>query len=112
MNISDWIAIVDTLIALIGIIVGVIGAKEIKAANELKVQVKELKAQIEKIEITNSQVATTINNHGIGIKDTEMISERIVNEKIAQQPQIYYGTEKPSEQLGKDGDMYIKIEDL
>lgn len=112
MNISEWIAIADTLIALIGIIVGAIGAREMKTANELKVQVKELKAQIEKIEIKDSQVATTINNHGIGIKDTEMISERVTNEKIAQLPRIYYGTEDPSEQFGKDGEIYIKIEEF
>lgn len=30
------------------------------------------------------------------------------NKSIVEIPQIYYGTEAPSDDLGKDGDLYIR----
>ena len=66
MGTSDWIALGELIVAIIGIIVGIIGGKEIREANKLKIQFGDLKAEIERLEISNSQIAQTINNNGLG----------------------------------------------
>ena len=71
MGTSDWIALGELIVAIIGIIVGIIGGKEIREANKLKIQFGDLKAEIERLEISNSQIAQTINNNGLGYKDTK-----------------------------------------
>lgn len=110
MNISDGIAIAELIVAFIGIIVGIIGGKELRAANEIKVQFRDLKTKIEKIELNNSQVANTINNNGIGVKDTEYLVKKVVDDKIEELPKVHYGYEEPGNSMGKDGDIYLKIE--
>ena len=71
MELSNWIALGELIVAIIGIFVGVIGTKEIREANKLKIQFKDLKAKVEKLEISNSQIAQTINNIGLVYKDTK-----------------------------------------
>ena len=84
MGTSDWIALGELIVAIIGIIVGIIGGKEIREANKLKIQFGDLKAEIERLEISNSQIAQTINNNGLGYKDTKEVAEDVVDEKISQ----------------------------
>lgn len=81
MGTSDWIALGELIVAIIGIIVGIIGGKEIREANKLKIQFGDLKAEIERLEISNSQIAQTINNNGLGYKDTKEVAEDVVDEK-------------------------------
>lgn len=111
MELSDWIAIGELLVAIIGIIVGIIGGKELKEANNLKFQIGKLETKIEKMKFNNSQVANTINNNGIGLADAEHVAERIVDEKTKDIPTFRFGEGPPDDSIGKDGDIYIQILD-
>lgn len=119
---SDWIALGELIIGIIGIIVGVIGGKELKEANNIKVQFRDLKAEIEKIELNNSQVATTINNNGAdastvgyiaGDKAKEMLTKAIKITDIEKYldsnkygvPIVWCGTEEEYKKL-KQSDEY------
>lgn len=106
---SDWISFAELLVGIIGLIVGVIGGKELHEANKLKIQIKKLEAKIEKIEITNSQVANTINNNGLNVADTEYLAEKVVATEVDKLPKIRYGTEPPGNSIGKNGDIYMQI---
>lgn len=81
MGISEWLSVIDIVVAIIGIVVGCIGGQQLKEANRLKIQFRDLKNKIEKIEVNNSQVAQTINNNGMGYKDTKELAESVVAEK-------------------------------
>lgn len=105
MEASDWIAIGELVIAVLGIVVGCIGGKELKEANKLKIQIGELEAKIEKVEIRKSQMANTINNNGLGYKDTKELAQEIVDEKTKNKPDIIFSDTEP-ENL-KDGDIWI-----
>ena len=106
METSDWIALGELIVAIIGIIIGIIGGKEIKEANKLKIQFGDLKAKIEKLEISNSQIAQTINNNGLGYKDTKEVAEDVVNEKTKNKPNIIMSKEEPHN--AKEGTIWIK----
>lgn len=106
MGTSDIIALGELIVAIIGIIVGLIGGKEIKEANELKIQFRDLKAKVKKIELNNSQIAQTINNNGMGYKDTKDLAEDVVKEKTKNKPDVICSKEEP-ENL-KNGDIWIK----
>ncbi len=106
METSDWIALGELIVAIIGIIIGIIGGKEIKEANKLKIQFGDLKAKIEKLEISNSQIAQTINNNGLGYKDTKEVAEDVVNEKTKNKPDIIMSKEEPHN--AKEGTIWIK----
>ena len=106
MGTSDWIALGELVVAIIGIIVGIVGGKEIREANKLKIQFGDLKAKIEKLEISNSQIARTINNNGLGYKDTKEIAEDVVNEKTKNKPDIIMSKEEP--QNAKEGTIWIQ----
>lgn len=106
METSDWIALGELIVAIIGIIIGIIGGKEIKEANKLKIQFGDLKAKIEKLEISNSQIAQTINNNGLGYKDTKEVAEDVVNEKTKNKPNIIMSKEEPHNV--KEGTIWIK----
>ena len=106
METSDWIALGELIVAIIGIIIGIIGGKEIKEANKLKIQFGDLKAKIEKLEISNSQIAQTINNNGLGYKDTKEVAEDVVNEKTKNKPDIIMSKEDPHN--AKEGTIWIK----
>lgn len=95
MELSNWIALGELIVAIIGIFVGVIGTKEIREANKLKIQFKDLKAKVEKLEISNSQIAQTINNNGLGYKDTKEVAEDVVNEKVKNKPDVIMSKEEP-----------------
>ena len=95
MGTSDWIALGELIVAIIGIIVGIIGGKEIREANKLKIQFGDLKAEIERLEISNSQIAQTINNNGLGYKDTKEVAEDVVDEKTKNKPDIIMSKEEP-----------------
>ena len=90
MEISDWIALGELIVAIIGIIVGCIGGKELKEANELKIQFRDLETKIEKLEFNNSQFAKVINNNGIGIKEADYIANKVADEKAKSKSSIYY----------------------
>lgn len=92
MTTSDWIALGELFIGIIGIVVGFIGGKELHEANKLKIQFRDLSAKIEKIEVSNSQVAHTINNNGLSLKETEDIAVKIVNENM---PEMYLSEDDP-----------------
>lgn len=106
MDISDWIALGELTIGVIGIIIGIIGGKELHEANKIKVQFGDLNAKVDKIVVNNSQVAGTINNNGLGVKDTEHIASKIVDEKTKNKPDIYYGKESPKDL--KTGDVFLQ----
>lgn len=97
MSVSDWIAIGELLVAIIGIVVGCIGGKELHEANKIKVQFSDLNAKIKKIEVNDSQVAKIINNNGVGVKDTEYIADKIVDEKIKNKPGIIISEKEPKD---------------
>lgn len=105
MGISDWIALGELVVAIIGIIVGIIGGKEIREANNLKIQFGDLKTKIEKLEISNSQIAQTINNNGLGYKDTKEVAEDVVNIKTKNKPDIIISKEKPRD--AKKGTLWL-----
>lgn len=106
MGSSEWIALGELIVAIIGVIVGIVGGKEIKEANKLKIQFGDLKAKIEKLEISNSQIAQTINNNGLGYKDTKEVAEDVVNEKTKNKPDIIMSKEEPHN--AKEGTIWIK----
>ena len=106
MEPSDWIALGELRVAIIGVIVGVIGGKEIREANRLKIQFGDLKAKIEKIEISNSQIAQTINNNGLGYKDTKEVAEHVVDGKTVNKPDTIISKEEPLDT--KKGTVWIK----
>ena len=66
-NFDNIVGSLGLIVSIIGLFVGLIGGKEIKEANELKIQFGDLKTKIENLEISNSQVAQTINNNGLWI---------------------------------------------
>ena len=109
MEVSEWIALGELAVAVIGIIVGCIGGKELKEANKLKIQIDELNAKIDKIEINNSQMANTINNNGLGYRDTKELAEEIVDKKTKNKPDIFYAKEEPTHL--KEGDIWIQYEE-
>lgn len=54
MGASDWIALGELIVAIIGIIIGCIGGKELKKANELKIKFRDIETKIDKLEISSS----------------------------------------------------------
>lgn len=109
MGLEEWIGVGELVIGIIGIIVGCIGSKELKEANKLKIQFRDLNAKIDKIEVNNSQVAQTINNNGLGLRDTEEVATRIVDEKTKNKPDVVMSKEEP--QGLKEGDIWIQLMD-
>ena len=107
MSVSDWIAFGELLVAIIGIVVGCIGGKELHEANKIKVQFSDLNTKIKKIEVNASQVAKIINNNGLGVKDTEYLAGKIVDEKIKNKPDVIVSKEKPKEL--KSGDIWVQV---
>lgn len=103
----EWINIADIVVAAIGIIVGIIGGKEIKEANTLKVQIKELNARIDKVEVNNSQVANVINNNnsGLSLTETENVATRIAKEHTKDIHKVYWEGENSNDI--KKGDILI-----
>ncbi len=108
MGLSEWIALGELVIAIVGIAVGCIGGKELKEANKLKIQVGELNSKIEKIEIKNSQMANIINNNGLGYRDAKELAEDIVGEKTKNKPDVFYSVEEPKNL--KEGDIWINLQ--
>ena len=108
MDLSEWIALGELIVAVIGIVVGCIGGKELQEANKLKIQIGELNAKIEKIEVNNSQMANTINNNGLGYRDTKELAEEIVEKKTKNKPDIFLSKEEPKD--FKAGDIWMQIE--
>lgn len=96
METSDWIALGELIVAIIGIIVGIIGGKEIKEAYKLKIQFGDLNAKIEKLEISNSQITQIINNMGLGYEDTKQIAKDVVKEKTKNKPDIIISKDEPN----------------
>ena len=97
MGSSEWIALGELIVAIIGVIVGIVGGKEIKEANKLKIQFRDLNAKIEKLEISNSQIAQIINNNGLSYGDTKEVAEDVVNEKTKNKPDITMSKEEPQD---------------
>lgn len=106
MNMSDWIALGELLIAIIGVVVGFIGTKELHEANKIKIKFNDLNAKIEKIEVNNSQMANTINNNGIGLKDAEYVADKIVEEKTKNKPDIFFSRTEPEN--AKEGSIWFQ----
>lgn len=48
MNISDWIALAGVIVGIIGIIVGYIGGKELREANNIKIKIRDVEAKYRK----------------------------------------------------------------
>ena len=57
MSMSNWIAVGELVVAIIGIIVGCIGGRELKEANTIKVKFRDMETKIENLEISSSQIA-------------------------------------------------------
>ncbi len=106
MEPSEWIEVGNLLVGVVGIILSIIGGKELHEANKLKIQFRDLNAKIDKIEVNNSQVAQTINNNGLGLRDTEEVATRIVDEKTKNKPDVVVSKEEP--QGLKEGDIWIQ----
>lgn len=104
-TLSDWIDISSVAVAIIGIIVGCIGGKELKISNEIKTSIKSLETKIDKLDIKDSQIATTITNTntniGLDMADTENIAHRIVDERTQGFKKITYSNTEP-ESVEKD----------
>lgn len=98
MSASEWIALGELVVAIIVGIVGFIGGKELHEANKLKVQIGELNSKIEKIELNNSQVANTINNNGIGLKDAMDAANMVVEEKTKNMKDEVISDTEPTDQ--------------
>ena len=109
MSTSDWIALGELIVAIIGIIIGCIGGKELKEANKVKVKFRDIETKIEKLEISSSQIAHIINNNGIGVKDAEYVAEKIVEEKTKNKPNVFVSKEKPTNL--QEGDIWFRVED-
>ena len=103
---SEWIEAGNLLVGVIGIVLSIIGGKELHESNKLKIQFRDLNEKIDKIEVNNSQVAQTINNNGLGLRDTEEVATRIVDEKTKNKPDVVVSKEEP--QGLKDGDIWIQ----
>lgn len=103
MEISDWIALGELIVGIIGIVVGVIGGKELKEANKLKIQFKNLNTRVDKIEVNNSQILQIINNKGLGYRDVKELAEDVVDKKTINKPDIIISEEEP-----KTGDIWIQ----
>ncbi len=97
MGTSDWIALGELVVAIIGIIVGCIGGKELSEANKIKIKLGDIEAKIGNLEINNSQIASIINNNGIGIKDAEYVAEKVVDKKTENKPDMFYSEEVPED---------------
>ena len=97
MGSSEWIALGELIVAIIGVIVGIVGGKEIKEANKLKIQFRDLNTKIEKLEISNSQIAQIINNNGLSYRDTKEVAEDVANEKTKNKPDIIMSEEEPQD---------------
>lgn len=97
MGISEQLSVINIVVAIIGIVVGCIGGQQLKEANQLKIQFRDLKSKIEKIEVNNSQVVQTINNNGMGYKDTKELAESVDAEKTKNKPDIFVSKEIPQE---------------
>lgn len=74
-NFDNIIGTLGLLIAIIGAIVGVIGKKQLSEAKKIVNNFKDSN-------VNNSQVAGTINNNGIGYKDTVDIAASVTEEKL------------------------------
>lgn len=113
IKINNWLGSFDNIVgslglivAIIGVIVGFIGKKEIKEANELKVQFRDLEAKVEKIEISNSQIAQTINNNGINLQDADFLVNKVVDEKTKNKPDVLNSKYEPEVGKQKPGDYW------
>lgn len=104
MGTSDWIALGELLVAIIGIIVGCIGGKELKEANKIKIKFRDMEAKIKKLEINSSQIAHIINN-GIGVKDAEYVAGKVVDEKTKNKPNQFFSDEEPQD--AEEGDIWL-----
>nr|DAE65728.1 MAG TPA: hypothetical protein [Caudoviricetes sp.] len=104
-NFDNIVGSLGLIVSIIGLFVGLIGGKEIKEANELKIQFGDLKTKIENLEISNSQVAQTINNNGLGYRDTKELAEDVVAKKTKNKPDVIFSDEEP--QNLKEGDQWI-----
>lgn len=104
MGTSDLIALGELMVAIIGIIVGCIGGRELKEANRIRIKFGDMEAKIEKLEINSSQIAHIINN-GIGVKDAEYVAGKIVDEKTQNKPDMFVSDEEP--QNAKEGSMWV-----
>lgn len=90
MGISDWITLGELVVAIIGIIVGCIGGKELSEANKIKIKLGDIEAKIGKLEINSPQIAHTIKNKGIGTKKAEKAAKKVVNKKTKNKPDLFY----------------------
>lgn len=104
MGTSDCIAligviatIIGVIVAIIGIIVGQKGKKALEEVNEIKIKFGDIETKIKNLEINNSQIASIINNNGIGIKDAEYIAEKVVDKKTENKPDMFYSEEVPED---------------
>lgn len=109
MNFSEWVGLGELIVGILGIIVGIIGGKELKEANDIKMQLRDIHSKIEKIELKHSQVAHTINNNGLNLADTEHVATKIVEEKTKYKPNVFVSNEEP--QNLKEGDIWINLQD-
>lgn len=106
MNASDWIALGELIVAIIGIIVGCIGGKELKEANKIKVKFRDIETKVENLDIRSSQIAHIINNNGLGVKDAEYIAEKIVDEKTVNKPDVIISKDEPKN--SKKGTIWLQ----
>ena len=97
-NFNNIVGTLGLVIAIIGIVVGVIGKKQLAEAKKIVNNFKDSN-------VSNSQVAGTINNNGIGAKDTIDLATMVTDEKLKNHHVIW--TEKDNPQDVKNGDYMI-----
>ena len=105
-NFDNIIGVIGTIVGIIGAIVGAIGHKEFKEA-------KNIKTEISNSTVEHNQTAESIMNtyNGIGVKDAEHIAQKAAEQSVKDIPVIRYGSEPPDNSIGKDGDLYLQIDD-
>jgi hypothetical protein len=97
-NFDNIIGTLGLLIAIIGAIVGVIGKKQLSEAKKIVNNFKDSN-------VNNSQVAGTINNNGIGYKDTADIAASVTEERLKDFHMTWNDSDNP--QNIKKGDYQI-----
>ena len=116
-GIVNVFGIIGGIAGFIGFIFGILSKKK---AEECEKKILNINTEIDTIhkEITkvtnvvkgnNSQIAQTINNSGIGLKDADYLMNRIVDEKTKNKPNVYYSKEEPNNL--KEGDVWLQIQD-
>ena len=124
MELSGWVTILNTVVGIIGILVGIIGWRSLSTANKIRNSIGDVRE-------STIQQAQTINvNHGLDTYAIIKLSKQVTQEELAgiveriigvedtaisikqemdTQPKIHVGSSEPV--AAKQGDIWITIDD-